>query len=182
MVSKLRDALEAEGSYLLSETVRWRWQQIETQLEIAYYTASRLPDLAAVTSVRGIVQRGDAILVVKNVEGDQHIIPGGRIEAGETLLDTLVREISEETSWVVASPQLLGVMYYCHLAPRPDRYPYRYPEFLQVVYGVEAALFSPDRRLADDYETEARFVPVDNVLNLPIPNGQKAFLSQLRRG
>src|ERR1700694_544288 len=107
MVSKLRDALEADGSHLLSETVRWHWQQIETPLEIAYYAARRLPDLAVVTSVRGIVQRGDAILVVKNAEGIQHVIPGGRIETGEALLDTLIREIGEETGWVVASPQLL---------------------------------------------------------------------------
>ena len=64
MPSKLKVALETDGSCLLSETVRWHWQGIETLLEIAYFAVSSLPDLAAVTSVRGIVQRGDTILVV----------------------------------------------------------------------------------------------------------------------
>ncbi len=62
--------------------------------------------------VVGIVRRGDQLLLVKNqADGAESIwsLPGGVIEAGETLADALKREMAEETGLSVETFQLAYV-------------------------------------------------------------------------
>ena len=167
----LRASLDTYGTFLVAETEIWTWSQIETHLEISYYTMNKLPELSQVTSVRGIVLRQHEVLAVKNSDGIQHILPGGRIEQGENLLDTLNREIIEETGWTITQPHLFGAIHYHHLTLCPEGYPYVYPEFLQIVYIVHAATYNAERKQADDYEQDARFLPVGEAIKLPIAKG-----------
>jgi len=172
--------LNINGALLFSERERWRWHQSDLDLEISYYSVDSLPNLAYVTSVRGIVIRSGEVLVVTNQDRTQHIIPGGRIEKDEALLNTLHREIREETSWSIGSLRLLAVMHFRHLTPCPPDYPYPYPEFLQVIYAAEALEQQPDSKLEGDYEQESHFVPFDEIATFPISDGQKALLGRLR--
>ncbi len=174
--------LDSKAILLASEKEIWRWDQVESELEIAYYLTNILPDLNHITSVRGIVLREQEVLMLTNADGVQHVTPGGRIEVGETLLGALAREITEETGWHFVHPQLLGVVCYHHLTPCPDAYPYPYPEFLQVVYSVQAEKYSDVGRQENDYEKEARFLTILEALKLPIASGQKAYLRNLRSG
>lgn len=55
---------------------------------------------------RGIVVEGDNVLLVKRSHSDKHNaglweFPGGKVDAGETVEEGLVREVYEETGLVV---------------------------------------------------------------------------------
>ena len=52
------------------------------------------------TAVRGIVERDGRFLVIYSKYGD-YKFPGGGRETGETLEDTLIREVQEETGYLV---------------------------------------------------------------------------------
>lgn len=62
--------------------------------------------------VVGIVRQGDQLLLVKNqADGERAVwsLPGGVIEAGETLADALKREMAEETGLSVETFELAYV-------------------------------------------------------------------------
>jgi ADP-ribose pyrophosphatase YjhB (NUDIX family) len=59
------------------------------------------PDLNAAgvvdrTAVRAVIRRGDELLMVHSPVAGDHKFPGGGVEAGESLVDALVREVREE--------------------------------------------------------------------------------------
>lgn len=63
-----------------------------------------------VTAVGGVVVRDGAVLLVRLTYGGgrgRYLLPGGRLDPGETLDEAVVREVEEETG-VVARP--LGIM------------------------------------------------------------------------
>jgi 8-oxo-dGTP diphosphatase len=74
-------------------------------------------------------------------------IPGGRIEAGESDVDALVREVREETGLVVAAGRLLGAVQRPGLAGAVVDI----RDYLAVVTGGELA--------AGDDAADARWVP-----------------------
>jgi ADP-ribose pyrophosphatase YjhB (NUDIX family) len=59
--------------------------------------------------VKAIIMHDDKLLLLKRNDYDVWEVPGGRINAGETLIDTLYREVPEELpgSRVVAVNRLL---------------------------------------------------------------------------
>ena len=182
MVTPLLSAIQTAGRYLATDHAVWRWRSYELPLEIQSFVSSHLPDMSYVTSVRGILLRDHEVLLLANGDGIQHVIPGGRIDPGESALETLKREIGEETGWTFVQPEMLGVMYLRHLAPCPPGYPYPHPEFLQVVYTLRAETCKPESKLDNDYEQAIRFVSIDEALALPIAEGQKAYLTHIRTG
>ncbi len=105
-----------------------------------------------------------------------HILPGGRREPGETLHQTLRREVLEETGWGLEEPSLLGVRHFRHLQPKPPRYAQPYPDFFQAVYVAHAGGFDPDAREADGYELGAGFRSLAEVRRLALPPNERVFL------
>lgn len=139
------------------------------------------PPLGLVTSVRALLTRGGRIMVVRDPEGE-HIIPGGRVDAGEGLLEALERELLEETGWSVqGEPVLIGLFHYHIHSIKPSGYRYPYPDFLQLVYRAEAGRHSPEAMEADGYELGAGFRTLNDVQRLTLSQGEIALLQLMQK-
>jgi ADP-ribose pyrophosphatase YjhB (NUDIX family) len=137
------------------------------RLRMRTYLTTTLPPLDLVRSVRALVQQGDQILVVRDPVSI-HILPGGRRELGETLMQTLEREVREETGWMIRDARLVGLVHFQHLTSKPAEYRYPYPDFLHLVYVATADHYDAMQREADGYELEADFQPLAAVAGLSI--------------
>ncbi|MBX3014279.1 MAG: NUDIX domain-containing protein [Caldilineaceae bacterium] len=124
------------------------------------YLHPLLPPVDFITSVRVVVLRQGEVLVVQDPNG-QHILPGGRREAGESLAETATREVAEETGWQVSMGPLLGFKHFTYLTPPTGRAPY--PAFVQIVYVASAVAYRPEAREQDGYELGAEFMPLAQV-------------------
>jgi ADP-ribose pyrophosphatase YjhB (NUDIX family) len=159
---------------LTEETVTW--QSIQMQFRVTSYLSHELPPLDYITSVRGVILRGDQVLAVRDPE-TVHILPGGRREQGETLIQTLERELLEETGWTIHLPSLLGFKHFHHLTPKPANYLYPYADFLQLVYTAQANTYVPGARRTDDYELDAFSYPIADIAALHLTQGELAYFA-----
>jgi 8-oxo-dGTP pyrophosphatase MutT (NUDIX family) len=156
------------------------WGNGTLPLRIQTYLTNDLPPLEFVNSVRSLVFQDSEILVLRNRDG-LHILPGGRREMGETLEETAKREVREESGWEIDRLRLLGLYHFHHLSPKPADYPYLYPDFLNIVYVSEASDFGAEAKVPDEYEIEARFRPVEDVLLLYLPENVFLMAAQKSR-
>lgn len=58
-----------------------------------------------------LVQDGNKILLQNRVKDDWkgYTLPGGHVEAGESFVDAVIREMKEETGLTIKKPRLVGV-------------------------------------------------------------------------
>lgn len=171
------------AEFLSAHVVRaeedYRWDEL--RLHVTSYRCRDLPPPELITSARAVVLAADGVLVVRDPTG-VHILPGGRRQAGETLEQTVRREVLEEAGWVIDPPRLLGVKHFRHLGPKPAGYRYLYPDFFQVVYGAQAHRFEPGGRETDGYELGAEFQPTAEVQRLPLYPSERLFLAAALAG
>lgn len=153
------------------EIIHWD----DLRLRVTSYLCTDLPPLLFVTSVRAIVLNDTSVIIVRAPDGT-HLLPGGRREPGEALIETLTREVLEETGWTIDQLQLLGVKHYHHLTPKPTDYRYPYPDFLQIIYRAKAQHYLPDAREIDGYEIETKFIPAAEALRLPLAPSDHMWL------
>ena len=138
------------------------------------YLGQELPPLAYITSVRAIMLKENQVMVVRDPES-YHILPGGRREANEALLETLRRELQEETGWSLTDIIQIGFIHFHSLAPRQPEWPV-HPDFVQVVYTGQAETYHPEAREQDGYELEASFRPRAELASLNLTEPDLAFL------
>jgi ADP-ribose pyrophosphatase YjhB (NUDIX family) len=138
------------------------------------------PPADLITSVRALLTRGQEIVVMRD-PGGEHIVPGGRIDDGEALLEALRRELLEETGWTVrGEPAPIGLFHYHIHSPKPAGYRYPYPDFLQLLYKAEADRHFPDAMEVDGFELGAEFRPLEVVQQLTLSIGEIALLQSSR--
>lgn len=143
------------------ETVKWS----DLRLQVTTFVSEDLPPLDYVSSVRAMVTNEEReVLMCTSADGETHIVPGGRREAGETLEETLKREILEETGWHVEIGRQIGFWWFHHLTPKPEGYRYPYPDFLQIVHHATAIRHAGDEAVQDDYERSIGFVSYEQVV------------------
>jgi ADP-ribose pyrophosphatase YjhB (NUDIX family) len=145
----------------------------EVKLEVGYYLTGQLPPTDLIASVRSVVFKGDNVVTIQN-PNTVNILPGGRVEAGESLVDALKRELLEETRWRVQDPQQIGFMHFHHLTPKPEGY--QYPDFLQLVSTVEAKDHDASLEIQDDLVVESGLVRLSNVADMDLPESEQLFL------
>ena len=65
-------------------------------------------------TVAAIVPRNDQFLMVSEYESGQLVInqPAGHVESNETLTEAVLREVREETAWVVEPLHIVGIYRY----------------------------------------------------------------------
>ena len=58
-----------------------------------------------------LIRRGGEILLQNRVKADWRglALPGGHVEPGESIVDSVIREMKEETGLTIKNPQLRGV-------------------------------------------------------------------------
>ena len=170
-------AFKLSSEMLHTHVVRWGANRLRLNLH-------RWTDYPAklVVSVRGVIFSGSRVMVVSALTPNDgimhHIMPGGRVEKGETLLQALRREAGEETGWRIARPRPLAVLHYCHLTPRPEGHPFAFPDFVQPIFLVDAVRY--DRRLlkrAGEIETGSRLVSFRKAAAIITPE-QKILLRE----
>ncbi len=97
-------------------------------------------------------------------------LPGGRVEAGESLREALVREVREETGIDVDVDGLIGV------AERIVRDDGGAIEYHYVILDYVCNARSTELKAGDD-AADARWVPVGELPDLPLTAGLLEFLS-----
>jgi 8-oxo-dGTP diphosphatase len=120
-------------------------------------------------AVGGVTRWRDALLLVRRAnapEAGRWTIPGGRVEAGESLADAVVREVHEETGVLVRCDHFLG------WAERiSDEFHYVVLDFVAPVVGGR-----PVALRAGSDASDAAWVPLPEVGGVPLVTGLGAFL------
>lgn len=154
------------------------------RLIAAAYPVPMTVPLELVTSVRCVV-RVDQHVVLCQTPDAYHIWPGGRRISGESIPETVCREVHEETGWLVneADLHLLGFLHLRHTQDQGAGHPYPHPDFLQLIYTAPAGKrdnSQGDRwRDLDGWELGHRLVTVENLNSVSLPSIQRAFLAAL---
>jgi ADP-ribose pyrophosphatase YjhB (NUDIX family) len=151
------------------------WQSIDVYVRVRTYLSDAVPPLDCLKSVRCIVFRDDSVLVVRDVD-EQHIIPGGRREAGETLEQTVRREVLEETCYAVGELHPLSFAHLYNLRSETHDAFYGARDFFWLIYWAEAGDYIAEARLDDGRELESGFYPFEEARKLPLDYGQHALL------
>ncbi|MDE2887219.1 MAG: NUDIX hydrolase [Gemmatimonadota bacterium] len=176
--NEIRAFLAGKTPFFETET---RWAEGTLPLRVRYYRSDERPPEQLVTSVRCLVLKDDSVLVLRNREG-YHILPGGRLEAGETFERALHREVAEETGWTIETVSRLGFIHLKHLEPKPTGYRFPHPHFFQLVYAARASEHVPDSMRDDDYEASAAFVPIGDLESLGISEAELGFVKFIGEG
>ncbi len=151
------------------------WGTGEIELTVSSYISYDEPPSQLVSSVRALVFRHEAILLMQNVNG-VHILPGGRVEAGESHLDAIRRELVEEAGVEIRDVRSLGFMHLRHATPKPPDYPYLYPDFFWPIFIAEYDGDCEETRRQDDYELSSEFVPFSDLDRSTLTTAELAYL------
>ncbi len=139
------------------------------------YLHTTPPPITCITSVRAVVLRDGAVLVVRDPTS-YHILPGGRREAGERLAETVTREVLEETGWQIELGPLLGFKHFQYLTSPPTEISVPQSDFAQLVYVATAVAYRPEAIEQDGYELGAEFVPLTQITQVALMENERLFL------
>ena len=124
------------------------------RLHITSYLTNTTPPERYVRSVRCVVLHGQTVLALRGKDY-AHVLPGGKREPGETLLQTLERELLEEAGWTVTAPRQIGVVRLNWRTPRSEGWqaaPHFYPDFLWLIHAAEAHEHHPTKLVPEPDE------------------------------
>jgi ADP-ribose pyrophosphatase YjhB (NUDIX family) len=165
------------------------WANGRLPLVVRSYLSPSPPPQHLVTSARAIVfNRNGWVLAIR--DGDAtHVVPGGRLDAGEGTEAAMRREVLEETGWTLAKVRMLGVKHFHHLSSKPHGYAYPHPDFLQVVFVAMADKWQPEAMQHDENVQSSAFCAIEAVekslsqsdllyLRYAMTVGQEVSLSQ----
>jgi 8-oxo-dGTP diphosphatase len=126
-------------------------------------------------AVGAVALHDERILLVRRGRGPaagEWSVPGGRVEAGETLHEAVVREVAEETGLEVVVERFLGWVE--RIGPDDDA---AVPEYHFVILDFLVDVLDPDRTpVAGDDAAEVAWVPVGALSETRLVAGLLDFL------
>ena len=118
--------------------------------------------------VGAIAVADERLLLVRRGRGPaagEWAVPGGRVEAGETLAEALVREVSEETGLDVVCDELIG-----WVERIADEYHF-------VILDFRVQMLDDRPPVAGDDAAEVAWVPLHDVAEYGLVEGLAEFLA-----
>lgn len=94
---------------------------------------------------------------------------GGKVEAGETPEECIIREVKEESGLTVVNPQMKGILTFPKFKDGEDWY----------VFLFTASEYSGE--LVESGEGELAWIDNDKVFDLPLWEGDRLFLDWMHR-
>lgn len=150
------------------------WEDVPLEFHVSL--SSELPPQAFVGSVRALVLRGEKVLLVHASVPILNV--GGRCESGETLQETLLREVAEETGWRVSPIAVIGFIHARHLDKQRPNWGRPAPDFVDPLFAVEA-LFDAGLQKPDEHPCE--FIPISDVERFGVHEFDRTFLREALR-
>jgi ADP-ribose pyrophosphatase YjhB (NUDIX family) len=145
-----------------------------TPLVLSCFLTEKQPPLELIVAARAVLARPDGSIFVFDENGP-HVLPGGRREGAEPLLDALAREIGEEVGCsIVGTPRPIGFFELRNEGPKPEVYPYPYPRNFHIVFSAAAGPVT--RAPVDPNVHDGRFVSRSDALLLKVPWAERVFL------
>jgi 8-oxo-dGTP diphosphatase len=92
-------------------------------------------------------------------------IPGGHLDPGESAIDGMRREVKEETGVTLGAAKLFAVQKVTVAGPKPENYPYPYPESYQLFYF--STELTVGRFATDEDSKGPRFVAPEEAGGIP---------------
>ena len=116
-----------------------------------------------------LIRRGSEILLQDRVKADWCglALPGGHVEPGESIVDSVIREMKEETGLTVKNPRLRGV----------KQFPIEGGRYIVFLY--EATEFEGDLR--DSEEGGVAWYPREKVRELPTVEDLEELIQVMER-
>ena len=116
-----------------------------------------------------LIRRGGEILLQNRVKADWRglALPGGHVEPGESIVDSVIREMKEETGLTVKNPRLRGV----------KQFPIEGGRYIVFLY--EATEFEGELR--DSEEGGVAWYPRDHVPQLPTVEDLEELIRVMER-
>lgn len=143
----------------LTRGVRWR----NTAL-VGCHLITGEPDGALLQSVNMVPFVGDRVIVIALEDG--HImLPGGTRERGETLLQTISREMREETGYVLDSCYPFAVLECISYDEKPWRDYLVHPEFERLVcFGEVHQVGAPENPQGAEHVTNIDLLRIEDAV------------------
>jgi 8-oxo-dGTP pyrophosphatase MutT (NUDIX family) len=155
----------------------WRDEWVGVLLECNAYLADDLPAPACIGSVRALVLRDHDVLLVHS--SPPMLIIGGRCENGEAVEETLLREVAEESGWVVKPIAVIGFIHVRHIDDQRPDWGRPAPDFIDPLFAVEAVKYDP--AMVGPNENPCEFVPISSVEQRGIERINQTFLREALR-
>lgn len=118
-----------------------------------------------------ILRVDDKVLLLKKPRRGWYVAPGGKMEAGENVKDSVVREFKEETGLHIKNPELRGS--FTFIMREEEKTVQEWMMFTFYTTNFSGTL------LNESEEGELEWVPVDEVLNKPMAEGDRFIFDHL---
>lgn len=157
------------------ETTQWLATKLKTVRKDYFYdpNAPKPNSIKPAAAVALINEKG-AILMIKRADSGLWTMPGGTLDFGESLHECAVREIREECGCSVTLTDIIGT----YTDPQV-LIAYSDGEVRQEFTIVYAGQVSSETIILDEESTDYRWVPIDQLISLPLAGSQKNRLKDV---